>query len=154
MGKQKKTAPICQQKSVLAFTIASGIAMCSHGGHFRMVNSRSLVASLVARNQPGPCRYPAICAKTMFLNNAHSHKAWARNIANAWLPRTNIWETLQRCESKIQLNIFLELAYSACSYKSYTTSQSSKHYLDLFFPTFLNFFFKWNHKEKSCPPLA
>ena len=37
-----------------------------------------------------------VCWTIFFLNNAHSRNAWAENIANAWLPCTNIWETLQR----------------------------------------------------------
>ena len=54
--------------------------------------------------------YTRVSIYVVFLNNAHSLNAWARNIANAWLPCTNIWETLQRaitlilrCESKIRL---------------------------------------------------
>ena len=32
-----------------------------------------------------------ICAR----DHAHSHSVWAENIANVWLPYTNIWENFK-----------------------------------------------------------
>ena len=43
-----------------------------------------------------------------FLNNARSCNTWAENITNvlAWLPHTNLWETLQMCPSLNQKSGF------------------------------------------------
>ena len=115
----------------------------------------------------------SIILYVVFLNNAHSRNAWARNIANAWLPCTNIWETLQRaitlilrCESKIRLYHFLVLTHSVCPYKKYCLKcfprlQTLYFYLvcnlsDMLFRALNIFFFpilffkKEPHRKKKC----
>ena len=72
-----------------------------------------------------------ICAH----GHTHSRNAWAENIANVWLPYTNMGKLqsaitlIQRHESIPAVN-FLVLIHSACPYKNYVLKCSQPNELD------------------------
>ena len=67
--------------------------------------------------------------------DAHSHIAWAENIANVWLPIQTYGKTskclIQRCESTIPTIKLLVLIHSACPYTNHVLKCSQTlHELD------------------------
>ena len=87
--------------------------------------------------------------------------AWVENIANAWLPCTNIWENLIKGVNQTSPWSSLVLIHSACPYKNYAPKCSQfPHKLVCFFYLVCNlvrnldFFFQASQhtkQKKNCP---